>query len=184
MSRAPSPDQRLAYEREKAFLLALLDLYDTPPHPATTLVGEGRPDGTVQYREVPNPPLRMRASVAEALEQFETRSFTHARRSLKLGVQDALEMSRDFPAAWVTALDGALAQAGLETLTAARSRVWRTIPKLLNRGRNRTEAEYYLLIERLNDTADDSLTAADRARLGAMVAAFEPAKGTSGEGAV
>jgi hypothetical protein len=50
--------------------------------------------------------------------------------------------------------------------------MWRTIPKLLARGRIRWEAEYYLLIELLNDASSDQRDAAGRERLAGRIAEF------------
>ena len=57
----------------------------------------------------------------------------------------------------VGALDRRLAGKGLPSLTEMRSRVWRTIPKILKRGRIRNDEEYYLLKEKVIDMADTTL---------------------------
>ena len=52
-----------------------------------------------------------------------------------------------------------------------RLEIWRTIPKIIERGRIKTESEYYLVVARLNDATNDGLTQDDRERLGQMVLA-------------
>lgn len=89
-----------------------------------------------------------------------------------MAVQDLLEMSRDLTPSGVSAADRWLAQRGVARLSEMRAEVWRTIPKVLARGRIRSEEEYYLVIERLNDVDDLDLCERDRRRLELIAASF------------
>ena len=82
-------------------------------------------------------------------------------------------MSRTLNQQKVQIVDSRLRAQGAPTLSAMRSEIWRTIPRILNRGRIQTESEYYLLVARLNDVTGDDLTQADRDRLAEMVLEFE-----------
>jgi hypothetical protein len=54
-----------------------------------------------------------------------------------------------------------------------RERVWKTISKVIARGRLRTEAEYYLVIERLMDVDDETLCPENCATLETLVSELE-----------
>ena len=77
-------------------------------------------------------------------------------------MNDLLERSRLLSLRQVAELDALLEARGCETLSAARTRLWNDLDKVLRRGRIRTEREYYALVERLNDGVtplDDELQA-------------------------
>lgn len=77
-------------------------------------------------------------------------------------INDLLEQSRFLSPRQVAELDALLEARGCETLSAARTRLWNDLDKVLRRGRIRTEREYYSLVERLNDGVtplDDELQA-------------------------
>lgn len=136
------------------------------------IVGERSPDGTYFEREIATPELHLAESLAANLPPDAVRG---GRVGARLAVQDLLESSRFFTAAQVREADRRLEASGAETLSAVRRRIWRTIPKLLERGRIRTEAEYYLLIERLNDVDDPDLDSAMRTRCSSCPQAESPA---------
>ena len=169
------PERDAEYERDRRFALEFAAFLDSLPRSPTMVIGEGRPDGGVVYREVPTPELNLAASLADGLDGMERggRRPTGVRAGLRMALQDLLEMSRDLAPAQVAEADRRLEGAGCPTLSVMRHRVWQTIPKVLKRGRIRTEAEYYLLIERLNDVDDSGLSVEQRDRLGGMVAEYE-----------
>jgi len=70
-------------------------------------------------------------------------------------------------------VDDRMAAAGLPTLTAMRERVWQTVSKVLKRGKCRTDAEYYLVIERINDVGDLTLSTEERERLEQILRQYE-----------
>ena len=82
-------------------------------------------------------------------------------------------MSRELTAPQLRALDERMAASSLPTLTAMRERVWQTVSKVLKRGKCRTHAESYLVIERLNDLRDLTLCTEERERLEQIVGQYE-----------
>jgi hypothetical protein len=96
-----------------------------------------------------------------------------ALRGYRQAVQDALEMTREWPPAEVAVADQHLRGRGITTLSEMRARIWRQVPRILARGRIRTDEEYYLLIERLNDVDATALSAEERARASELVAAYK-----------
>jgi len=82
-------------------------------------------------------------------------------------------MSRDLSGQQVRTVDDRMAAAGLPTLTAMRERVWQTVSKVLKRGKCRTDAEYYLVIERINDVGDLTLSTEERERLEQILRQYE-----------
>jgi len=81
-------------------------------------------------------------------------------------------MSRDLRAQQVRTVDERMAASSLPTLTAMRERVWQTVSKVLKRGKCRTDAEYYLVIERINDVSDLTLCTEERERLEQIVGQY------------
>ena len=127
----------------------------------------------------------MGAGLAANLTDMEARSPAGAHRGLLMARNDLLEMTRDFGPDRVAAIDADLRARDLPTLSAVRAATWKTIPRVLQRGRIRTEVEYYLVVERVNDVSeDDGLSVEARARLSELVAEFEARKARSGGGAV
>ena len=82
-------------------------------------------------------------------------------------------MARDFTPEDVRRADEFLVARGAPRLSDVRREVWRTIPKVLARGRIQSESEYYLLVERLNDSADPELTEDARTRVASIIAEYE-----------
>ena len=161
------------YQRDRAFVLTVAEFLDSLPQSPTTTIGEGRADGTVAYREVPTPKLAIARALADGLAAAERQGARVARDALRLGLQDLLEASRYLEPSRIPELNARLQAADLLSLGAMRARVWKTIPKVLARGRIRTEAEYYLLIERLNDVSDPELSGDDRGRLSSIIEDYE-----------
>lgn len=81
---------------------------------------------------------------------------------IRQGISDLLEMTKDFNKDEVLAIDSRLKGANLVTLTEMRSKIWKTIPKILKRRRIRNDDEHYLLKEKVVDLAD--ITLDDKAR--------------------
>jgi hypothetical protein len=135
------------------------------------------PDRPSREDDVANDYSSYRAALAAGLDEQEQRAFAQARAEVRMVLQDLLEWSRDFGPGFAKAIDPHFAAAGLPTVSQMQREVWKTIPKVLTRGRIRTEAEYYLLIERLNDVSDtDGLSQAERDQISQMVADFEARK--------
>ena len=82
-------------------------------------------------------------------------------------------MSRYLTPQQVRAVDDRMAASSLPTLTVMRERVWQTVSKVLKRGKCRTDGEYYLVIERINDVSDLTLSTEDRERLEQIVGPYE-----------
>ncbi|HEV3049665.1 MAG TPA: hypothetical protein VGX50_05115 [Longimicrobium sp.] len=176
MPRQTTPEQLAAYVRLRDFTLALAEVLDeviraTP----TSRVGRMMPDGTLHEYDVPNDGFPgLHAALAEGLGAQERRSMKQAQAEVRMMLQDLLEASRDFGRDLVMHVDARFATTGLPTLSQMRQEVWKTIPKVIARGRIRTEEEYSLLIERLNDVSgEDGLSAEEREQISRMVGEFE-----------
>jgi hypothetical protein len=175
MPRRNATEIEAEYQRLKRFAIAFSELLDARAvaDPNPSVIGEPGPDGNMVYRGFSGPPSQLCAGLREGLEHLERTKPRGWRSGLRQGVQDLLEMSRDMNQAEVRVADAALSRAGAPTLSTLRLEIWRTIPRILSRGRIKTEAEYYLLVERLNDEADDQFTPHDRERLASIIAEFE-----------
>ena len=175
MPRQNTTERDTEYERLKLFVLAFADFLDADaiadPRPGWS--GSVGPDGELLWTEHRGPPLArgptLRASI-KALEQKRPRGW---RAAMRVAVQDLLETSRDLGQRKKQMADAYLEAQGAPTLTTMQSEIWRTIPKIMERGRINTESEYYLLVERLNDVSNSELSPADRAQLAQMVHEFE-----------
>lgn len=111
------------------------------------------------------------AQVQEVLSSG-TAPFSAILTGMKQGVADQLEMTRDLPQEVVKRADEFLVAAGAVSLTDMRRRVWRVIPKVLERGTIRTLDEFYVVKNVLDDNGDD-LSNDERARLNTMRFEFE-----------
>jgi hypothetical protein len=124
-------DDGLDYGQMRAFLLALASFVDT--HLAMV------------------PP--MRPLLLAGLERNEASFGPKVQlKGVRMAVGDLLEMTRDLTAEQVAKADATLAAEAAPTLSVVRTRFWRKVPKILARGKIRNEVEYYLVIERVNDT--------------------------------
>ena len=101
-----------------------------------------------------------------------TAPFSEILTGVKQAVADQLEMTRDFLQDAVKRADDFLIAEGAVTLTEMRRRVWRVIPKVLNRGRIRSIDEFYVVKNVLDDDGEN-LPEKDRARLERMRFDFE-----------
>lgn len=114
--------------------------------------------------------------LALSMTALDARGRPPSLAGLRMATQDFLEMTRHLHSARVTEVDAFLRERGAVSLTEMRRKVWRQIPKILGRGRIRTEAEYYLLAERVNDVDGTDLGAEERARAAELVAAYEASR--------
>ena len=103
-----------------------------------------------------------------ALERFEARSMSMARKGLAMAVGDMIEDTSHLSAEEVGAIDAALRAEELLTLTEVRARFGRAVGRLLGGGEVRNEDEYYLL-----RNAVELLPEAQQAEAWEMLAAFE-----------
>ncbi len=176
MARKISPEREAAYQADRAFVLFLASWWDAlakRERERDAGAGTQPADASSEGRDGPTPQLGMGPHLVAGLENLERHYPAKARTGLKMALHDLLEMIRDFPQPVVDAVNAELRQRGLITLTDMRAREWRTIPKVLSRGRIKTDVEYYLLIERLNDVSTSGLTGEQRASLNGMVAEYE-----------
>ena len=81
--------------------------------------------------------------------------------------------SRHVPADLVRQADAYLKEHGAITLTAMIRRYDNVVPKILGRGRVRTEDELRIIKELLNDTSERGLQGRDRERGQRMVTVYE-----------
>jgi hypothetical protein len=117
--------------------------------------------------------LHMTAILRESIQRLEEDRPRGWQSGMRQALQDVVEMSRDFTSEDVRRADEFLVARGAPRLSDLRREVWRTIPKALARGRIQSESEYYLLVERLNDSADPELTEEARTKLASIVAEYE-----------
>ena len=174
MPRRENAERDAEYERVKRFILAFAEFLDADAvaNPQPSWSGGLGPDGQFVWTEHRDPAVPMTPTVREALRSLEQDRPRGWRAGVHQGLQDLLEMSKDLTPEKVRLADSQLKAAGAPTLSTMRSEIWRTIPKLIKRGRIKTESEYYLLVERLNNAADE-LSQADRHQVAEMVAEFE-----------
>jgi hypothetical protein len=145
-------DDGLDYGQMRAFLLALASFLDA------------------NFR-MPTP---MSAGIEDGIKRMEARSGPQKQlKGIRMAVGDFLEMTRDFTPQQVADADTAFAAAGAPLLSTMRAKIWRKVPKILARGKIRSEVEYYLVIERLNDMGPDGLEGPDRELADRLVAEFE-----------
>lgn len=158
MPRKPNPERRAELESYTAFFRAFwkLLLQANPWMRASDTL----PDGSSSVEQ----------SIAKARRAAEDGSipFSQLLTGVRQGVADALEMSRDFSPEAVRDADAHLVAVGAPSLTEMRRRVWRVIPKVLERGRIRNVDEYYVVKNTLDDVgdalADDERNRLDRLR--------------------
>ena len=105
-------------------------------------------------------------------ESFEKTSMSKARRGLGLALNDALEMSWDFPPDEIAAIDSEFSARGIITLTEMRRRYSRQFRGVLKRGKIRTEGKFYL-VKGILDSFTAGASEDERRKLGSMVAAYE-----------
>jgi len=127
----------------------------------------------IVLREVPTPQVKLAKAFEEGVARAERSGFRSARAALRLGLQDVLEMSRVLTPQQVRTVHDRMATSSLPTLTAMRERVWQTVSKVLKRGTCRMDAEYYLVIERINDVSDLTISTEERERLEQIVGQHE-----------
>ena len=175
MPRRNTAERDAEFARFKRFILAFAEFLDAEaaadPGPAWS--GEPGPDGQIVWTEHRDPSIPLAGTLREAIKSLEQHRPRGWRAGVRQGLQDLLEMSRDLSPQKVQMADSHLKATGAPTLTTMRSEIWRTIPKLIKRGRIKTESEYYLLVERLNDATGAELSQADRDQLADMVVEFE-----------
>ena len=167
------------FERVKRFMFAFAEFLDADAvaHPRPSWSGSPGADGQIvwtQHREPHVPVAEMLRKAITSLEEHRPRGW---RAGVRQGLQDLLEMSRDLSPQKVQLADAHLKAAGAPTLSTMRSEIWRTIPRLIKRGRIKTESEYYLLVERLHNATDSELSQANRDQIAEMVAEFENRRG-------
>lgn len=173
VSYNPGVDTRRAYEQESRFLVELCTFLIPMIQTSTMILEERADDGTPVAGAAETVRIPFLSLLKEGLVETERMGASKARAGLRMAIQDMLETSRILTPAQVRELDGRLSSAGLPTLTAMRERVWRTLAKVMARGRCRTEAEYYLIVERLSNVDDETLSGDDRQTLDRIVLDFE-----------
>lgn len=174
MAGRNDPARLAEYVELKRFALALSEYFDewlrAQPPLRVAVFGE---NGELSWREAERPKFSWAQSLARVLEVAEAGGYSRALPGLRMAVNDLLDSSRDFSRESVVAADQFLSGKGCATLSAMRERVWKTVPKILRRGRIRDDEEYYLTMERLNDTSDSGFAQADRVAANQLVAAYE-----------
>ena len=180
MPRKPSPQRSAEYEGDWQFALVFSAFLDSLSRELTAPVGESRPDGTIASRLAPNTYISLADTLAAARASAESRGRHLSHTSVRMALQDLIEMSRDLNTEQLSQADARLAARGLPTVSAMRLKVWRTIPKVLKRGQIRNDLEYYLLVERLNDVDSHELVPEDRLRLETMIETYGQSKQRKG----
>jgi hypothetical protein len=102
-----------------------------------------------------------------ALDRTAAKSAARAREGLAMAIGDFVEMTSDWPAEEVAALDSRLQAMGLPSLSAVRIRFSQAVARAMRRGQIRDEAEYYAV----RNAAE--MFPQDLDRLWALLAAYE-----------
>jgi len=175
MPRRDTAERDAEYERFKSFILAFAEFLDADAvaDPRPSWSGGLEPDGQLVWTEHRDSPVPIAETLREAIASLEQQRPRGWRAGVRDGLQDLLEMTKDLSPQKVQLADSKLKAAGVPTLSTMRSEIWRTVPKLIERGRIKTESEYYLLVERLNNATDAELSQAARNQIAEMVAEFE-----------
>ena len=105
-----------------------------------------------RYFQVPGlSPDKQPLAVLEALEK---KSMKMALNGLRQAINDSVEMSLHFDHATVEKLDSELRSRGIVTLSEMRRRYSKSYAKIMKRGRIKSENEFYLLRNVLNDPTE------------------------------
>ena len=151
MVRSLTSNQQTEVEELKGFLMTLAQFRDALP---------GSP-----------------ASMANSLEKFlalaPPPSPLESLTGLRDAAHDMVTWSHHIPADLVRQADAYLRERGAITLTTMIRRYDNEIPKILGRGRIRTEDELRIIKELLNDTSERGLQGRDRERGQRMVTVYE-----------
>ncbi|MDB5206403.1 MAG: hypothetical protein JWR72_1478 [Flavisolibacter sp.] len=111
-------------------------------------------------------------SPIHVLKEWEQKSMSIARRGLKAGLLDSLQMLSHFPAELKEQIDKKLIDESFPALYKLTSAVKDTPAKVLKRGKVRNLEEYYIIKEVLDDTTSD-ISLQDRTFLNNAFLQFE-----------
>jgi hypothetical protein len=103
---------------------------------------------------------------------MEIRAPSQARQSLKIMINDSLQMTEEWPLDKVSALDQELNAAGVVTLTELRHRYSRQYAKILGCGNIENQVEYYL-VKGILDGLTASLDESEKTRLIQITSDYE-----------
>jgi hypothetical protein len=149
--RALSSSEQTEFENLKRFLMALAQFRDT-------CLGS---------------PVSMVACLERVFAHAPPPSPLESLAGLRDAAHDMVVWSRHLPADLVRQADAYLEERGAITLTTMARRYDKLVPKILERGRIRTDDEFYIIKELLNDTSECGLQGRDRARGERMVTVYE-----------
>lgn len=108
----------------------------------------------------------------DALDEAELKAPKRTLAGWHMAVNDCMEMSSDWHADQVKAADALLHHHGLMTLSEARRRYSKKVEGILNRGRIRSDVEYYIVAGLVADLASQ-ISEEDRARLEVMANRYQ-----------
>ena len=155
------PDIDQLYERDKRFVLEVMDYVEQWERRRFSR------EGAV---------FSLAALMSETIAGLEAKeaatSFTLL-RDMKALVAEVLQMVADLPPDAVAAVDDRLKRQGLPLLSAYLTGHVERIKRVLSRGVIEDEADYYLLLEQLNDVSTESLVDARRELAADMIAHYE-----------
>jgi hypothetical protein len=106
------------------------------------------------------------------LEGFEKKSISQAKRGLVMAINDCIEVSVDWNAERVAAVDKELLKSGAPSLSMVRSKYSKQYIKVLRRGALKSLEEYYL-VKGILDGGGLLPGAGEADQLSAMMASFE-----------
>lgn len=114
------------------------------------------------------------ARALPALEDVEREEPSRAPASLRMAVNNCMELSGHWPYAQVAALDAELGAKGMLTLSQVRHRVWGRYAAIVKHRQIRSEADFQVVRAALADRAlADELPSSQRELLQAIQAAYE-----------
>ncbi|NEX95324.1 hypothetical protein [Caulobacter sp. 17J65-9] len=128
-----------------------------------------------QFFSAMAPGLPAEARPLAALDATERTSRARAAAGLRMAVNDIVEMTLDWPQGQVEAVDRALSEGGIPSLSEVRATFSSKVAAVLRRGRIRGEVEYYL-VKGVLDGAAEALSEDDQLRASRMISAYEAAK--------
>lgn len=96
-------------------------------------------------RYIPKHPTTPDLKPSQFLEEIEKKSLSNAKKGAEMTVNDSIELTADWSPEEVAGADALFSQAGTLTLTEVRQRYSRKYLQVLQRGKIRSEVEYYLI---------------------------------------
>jgi hypothetical protein len=117
------------------------------------------------------------ANPIKVLEKYESEfGINEAYKSVKIGIHDFLEMTKDFTSKEVNEIDEILKSKKLETLTQLRDKNFKKIKNLIQKKEIKSAEDYYLLSNIINNENYFTLNESYTERINYLINKFEERK--------